>query len=334
VDGVVVSDGWGIKTYIDQKLILRLWEDHADIVELNQESLYGSDAPNAIGGLTEEANKRAKFSVGRTFIGLDDRDRDGVFETLLVFNTLSAKQTGAADTLRSFGADRVMMLDGGGSTQLICRSGWHIRSDRPLPQTIGIVAGVQPAVSSQVKVHSDWPVILEGERLPLEVEITNTGVVSWTPETTYFVVQSDRLEFEERVALDDIVQPGESTSFQANLNLAKQTGVVSVTVRLGVHHEGKLYKTPPFKIRAIMLPFQLGPQKSDLGNSVRQWASEQPDEVEALAEAWIDEELQKPVAKIELEGVQQVQAADLALVPLLMLPGLALIAWAIARTRQ
>lgn len=334
VNGVVVTDGWGINTYIGHHLILQLWDDRADIVELNQESLYGSDAPNAIGGLTEEANKRAKFSVGRTFIGINDRDQDGSYETILIFNTLSATQAGAAESLRSFGAKKVMMLDGGGSTQLICRSGWHIRSDRPVPQAIAIIAGTPPPVSSEISSKTEWPILLEGELLPLELKITNTGIISWTAETTSFVVHSTRVEFQEIVPLEDTVQPGETTEIQLNMRIANQTGVISVEVQPGISHEGKVYAAKPFHVRAIVLPFQLNPKKNKLRTQLQLWKNNGSQDIEQQANAWIEREMSRSVTQVELNGIQQVQPMDAALVPLLMLPGLALIAWLIARTRH
>lgn len=139
-DGSILSDGYGIKDFVGQKLILELWNEYAEINELSQEALYSSDAPNIISGLTEDANKAADKFVGRTFVGIDDQDGDGRYETLLIFSTKSARQKDAADTLRSFGADKVMMLDGGESAQLLCKGKTLIKSDRLLPQAIGIAA--------------------------------------------------------------------------------------------------------------------------------------------------------------------------------------------------
>ncbi len=143
-NGEVLSDGYGIKEFPDQKLLLEIWDDHVNIRKLTREALYTSTAPDIIGGLTEEANKRAKRAVARTFVGVDDRDRNGSAEVLLVFNTSTALQKDAAEVLRDFGADQVMMLDGGGSTQLICQGQDIILSDRPVPQALGVVAGKAP----------------------------------------------------------------------------------------------------------------------------------------------------------------------------------------------
>lgn len=139
-DGVVLSDGYGIKDFVGQKLLFELWDGYADILELSQETLSSSTAPDIIGGLTEDANKAAEKYVGRTFVGIDDRNGDGQFETVLIFSTKSARQIDAANTLRSFGADKIMMLDGGESAQLICKGEVLIESERLLPQAIGISA--------------------------------------------------------------------------------------------------------------------------------------------------------------------------------------------------
>lgn len=135
----IVSDGYGLNEFPDNKLILEIWPDRVNLNKLTHESLYSSSAPDIIGGLTQTANKRSDRYVGRTFVGVDDRDQDGTSETFLVFNSSISRQVDAAGVLHSFGADQVMMLDGGGSTQLICNGEGLIKSDRPIPQAIGIL---------------------------------------------------------------------------------------------------------------------------------------------------------------------------------------------------
>jgi hypothetical protein len=141
VDEVMVSDGYGINDHEGEKLMLELWSDRADIRELTKEALYSSRAPNIVAGLTEDGRKSPTKYVPRTFLGIDDRSGDGNFDTVLVFNTKSARQKDAAQVLRDFGADKVMMLDGGGSTQLICQGNGYINSERLIPQAIAVIAG-------------------------------------------------------------------------------------------------------------------------------------------------------------------------------------------------
>jgi hypothetical protein len=141
VDGQIVSDGYGFDHHVGDQLILEIWEDHLDINELTRESLYTSSAPNIVAGLTEDAKKQKKRYTGRTFVGIDDYNQDGLFETLLIYTSKTARQVDAANVLKNFGAEKVMMLDGGGSTQLICNGKSYVSSDRLIPQAIGVIAG-------------------------------------------------------------------------------------------------------------------------------------------------------------------------------------------------
>lgn len=139
-DGKIVTEGFEDKLYPDQKLMLELWPDRADIRLLTREALHTTTAPDVIAGLSEDANKRAKHNVGRTFMGVADYNADGIFESVLLFNTRSAKQSDAAEVLRNFGAAKVMMLDGGGSTQLMCGKKTYIDSERLIPQAVAVIA--------------------------------------------------------------------------------------------------------------------------------------------------------------------------------------------------
>ena len=140
--GMLLTDGYGINEFPGQKLLLELWSDQMDIIPLTDTALYQSSAPDILGGLTEEARKSPDRAVGRTFLGISDENKNGTYESLMIFNTKSATQKNAAEVLRSFGAEKIMMLDGGGSTQLICKGKSLIESERLIPQAIGVAAGM------------------------------------------------------------------------------------------------------------------------------------------------------------------------------------------------
>lgn len=144
-DGQILTDGYGKNEFVDRKLMLEIWDGKADIRELTQNSLYSSTAPHIIAGLSEDANKSAAKYVGRTFVGIDDRDQNHDYETILILSTKTTRQVDAAKVLRSFGAEKIMMLDGGGSAQLTCQGKPLVASDRPVPQALGIIAGVEQA---------------------------------------------------------------------------------------------------------------------------------------------------------------------------------------------
>lgn len=178
VDGKIVTEGYGYDQY-PEKLMLELWADHADIKLLTAESLYASNAPDILGGLPEEANKRAPYAVGRTFIGVDDWDGDGQFEIVYVFNTPTASQGAVAQVLRDFGAEKVMMLDGGGSTQLICQGKSIIPSDRNIPQAIAALAALPT-----LETTSDQSLHQERKAMPTRwTDFVMAGVKTQTPPT-------------------------------------------------------------------------------------------------------------------------------------------------------
>jgi len=140
VEGQIISDGYGISEYTNQKLLLEIWDNKVNIKSLTKQNLMNSSASNILAGLTEDANKEATNRVGRTFAGIKDANNNGSHETLLIFTSSYSKQAEAANVLRSFGASRIIMFDGGGSTQLICEDVSYVSSSRAIPQVIGVIS--------------------------------------------------------------------------------------------------------------------------------------------------------------------------------------------------
>jgi hypothetical protein len=139
-DGVLVSEGYEMRRFRRHREMLELWGTHAEISPLSRTSLYTSTAPDIVAGLDETARIRATEPLGRTFVGVGDPDGDGLNEVLYIYSGAEVTQNHAASVLRSFGANDVMMLDGGGSNQLVCYGYSHIKRIRPLPQMIATIA--------------------------------------------------------------------------------------------------------------------------------------------------------------------------------------------------
>ena len=143
-NGKVVSDGYaGEIEFPREKLILAVWENRAEIVPFHPLYLRLSTAPDAIVGLKEDADKGVLNETGRTFMGVKDIDGDRLNETVLIFTAKKATQTHAAEVLKNFGATAVLMLDGGGSTQLFCQGTSYVNSPRTVPQAIAVFSGGQ-----------------------------------------------------------------------------------------------------------------------------------------------------------------------------------------------
>jgi exopolysaccharide biosynthesis protein len=128
----------------------------AEIVPLSEESNFENNNfpyEEAIVGIhktgaiepKEWYSKDPLIERPRTFLGVADRNLDKQNETILVLTSTGQTQVGAAQLLSQFGASEVMMLDGGGSTQLNIQGKEVLSStDNPprmIPQGIGIFQG-------------------------------------------------------------------------------------------------------------------------------------------------------------------------------------------------
>jgi uncharacterized protein (TIGR03382 family) len=135
-----ISDGYGTASEFPGQMRL-LQIDHAN----NRATITGFDAgvytaadgPDfRLAGLSEDANKGPTNYVGRTFAGVHDASGDGVNDTVLLFCSSYAQQAGSAAVLRSFGASEVIMLDGGGSSQMIVNGSDLVGSSRAIPHAL------------------------------------------------------------------------------------------------------------------------------------------------------------------------------------------------------
>lgn len=339
-DGEVITDGFGKNDHPGQWLMLEIWENQVDIGELSQATLYGSTAPDIVAGLTEDANKRALRSVGRTFVGIDDRNSDGFYEVVLIFNTRSAKQQDAAEVLKSFGADKVMMLDGGGSTQLICEGTSYVSSDRYIPQALGSFAGsgqvvaapaAEAKVSGVVLSYPGVPVLIEGEDLPVSIEVENTGNGAWEPGALQLVVEKNLWGEEERLNLTQAAEPGQRVAFSWQVPAFEKWSIYSANWYLA-RGEEKI-DGDPVRFRIIVLPADLKNRRADLENKLEAWSDEQGEDLETFVLNWVQEQRQ-PVVQRVVTALAGGDIRDLLWIPATIIPVAGLLLVAIFRIRQ
>lgn len=143
VDGVIHPGYGDAEEYPQGKLVLLLGENAYDV------QAYGDDAAalferaerEALVGLRPDMSKKAARRVGRTFIGVNAAGE------AIILTTPGGTQRYATRILTAFGAERhkIMMLDGGGSAQLVTEKGLLVPSRggslRTVPQAIGIASG-------------------------------------------------------------------------------------------------------------------------------------------------------------------------------------------------
>lgn len=339
-DGTLVTEGYAALEFPGQTLMLEIWPEHADIKEMNQASLYGSDAPDIIGGLKVGAPKRVNAHTGRTFVGVDDRDGNGFFETVMVFNTRSAKQSDAEETLTNFGADKVMMLDGGGSTQLICKGEDYVASDRWIPQAIGILGAVVPPYQVSRANTFTWPVMVDGEEAAVEIELENSGRETWQPgdvSLQYQISPNDSPETiieESSLPLESATEYGQSIKFRLPLK-AGEPGSFTVQAKLLRGEE----PVPGDEMMAnfVILPAELSDKRVELDTLLRQWSAEENSNIPVLVENWVNrqEVARAPIIDLQISipsfkeitamssaQIKQlgIEIENLLIVPMMILP--------------
>lgn len=137
--GVKITDGYaGEIEYPTEKKKLIIHKDQVSIANFTPADWFNHASPNILVSLSPDADKGIFTKTGRTFIGASDRNRDGINETILIFASQYATQIHAKRVLEDWQAREMIMLDGGGSTQLICHDKILIDSSRTIPQFIGI----------------------------------------------------------------------------------------------------------------------------------------------------------------------------------------------------
>jgi hypothetical protein len=142
-DDEMIHCGYGVNDPAEcqNQIMVEIWETYARFSTFDRDwhTVEASSAPNVIVALREDCPKNPSGSIERTFIGSQDSNGDQKDETFFILNSTSCTQAQAANILRDFGASHVAMLDGGGSTQMICQGAGFIGSTRQIPQTLASI---------------------------------------------------------------------------------------------------------------------------------------------------------------------------------------------------
>jgi murein DD-endopeptidase MepM/ murein hydrolase activator NlpD len=139
VDDIIKTCGYDAN-YPNDMLLFELFENGtAQITEasISRTRIKQSDATDIVGGLSPDTNYPGyNVAKERTFLGIIGND------TILILNSKRSTQSGAKEILKEFGApeNQIMMLDGGGSTQMIYQGKQGISSTRTIPQALAVIA--------------------------------------------------------------------------------------------------------------------------------------------------------------------------------------------------
>ncbi len=147
----IVSDGYGSTTEYQAPLgirILKLKGSTAKIESYPDSNAMGTDlhdplqAPHMIAGLATTVDKSMNSFVGRTFIGLA-KAHNGLHYTLMIFSSAYASQAWAENVLINdflCVPGQLLMLDGGGSTQLTIQGQQEVSSARTVPHVLVVAS--------------------------------------------------------------------------------------------------------------------------------------------------------------------------------------------------
>ncbi|MDY6805690.1 MAG: phosphodiester glycosidase family protein [Cyanobacteriota bacterium] len=121
----------------NSKAMLKIWNDKDRVLltdfQNNIDDIKNSSAPEILVGLKESSPSDGGVENERTFVGVKDANGDNLYEQLLILTSKQSTRTNAGQTLKDFGADEVMILDGSGSTQMIANDMEYVKSSDPLP---------------------------------------------------------------------------------------------------------------------------------------------------------------------------------------------------------
>lgn len=141
---VLNNDGYGnLSEYPNRMYILGLvnqpdGRQKAKIERFNDTASYRTFAERVIVSIDETVNKSNSIAYPRCMIGI----RDGG-NTVLILNTTGLTSKQALDTLTlTFGAEKFIILDSGGSVMLRANNTDYITTTRTIPQAITVIADV------------------------------------------------------------------------------------------------------------------------------------------------------------------------------------------------
>jgi hypothetical protein len=296
VNDKVVSQGYGPNDFADKKVMLELWPDHARISPLSAEALSASSAPQILTGYNESADFYSGGLTGRTLIGIQDPNGDGKAERILIFSSKKSSLKDASNVLRSFGAEKIVVLDGGDSAQLICKDNPYVYSNRAIPQTVGVSTGTSQPYAMSVAKQTDWQVIVVGDSTEVSLTLRNDGTETWLPGEVELVNKRNDWGAGSRLQLPVSVAPGQTTTFSWMTDAFKRSGVF--TSQWDIAYNGKNFANKPIVINVIVLPQELADKKNELENQVREWGRQQLENIEQLVLAWIQERVRQGFDKI------------------------------------
>jgi hypothetical protein len=192
-----------------------------------------------------------------------------------------------------------------------------------------VFAAKAPPVSMELIRGPEWSVLLQGEAFPFELEIRNTGMVSWTEQTTQLELEPGTLGINRWLPVEGSILPGKRAVFTDTLATLYQPGLYTDQINWQIVYKDKAYPGQSIEAVAIVLPEELAAKRGELEEMLPGWKNLPTQQVQAQLEAWVEEQSgsslptvetveTEPAEAVDVEG--EIRPVDAILIPLLMLP--------------
>lgn len=276
--------------------MLEVWNESARFSPYTETAFQQSTAPLVVVGLSPQAEQQPQTFTSRSLVGVQDRDGDGNFETLLMFVSKTTRQSDAVEVLRSFGAQEILLLADGEAAQINCQGLPYVYAEAQVPVALGIAAGFIADYESVLVRHTEWPIATEGESVKVEIVVRNNGSQIWQPGEVYLANLRNDWGAGSRLEIGAVVAPGETVSFSFISQPFKRPGVY--TSQWAIQRNGQNISARPILVNAVILPQELASRKQELEAHVREWARQKLENIEELILDWIESQVRRGFDRI------------------------------------
>jgi len=277
-------------------VMLEVWDDSARLSPYTDTAFQQSPAPLVIVGLSPQAERQPQAFLSRSLAGVQDRDGDGAFETVLFFASKTTRQSDAVEVLRSFGAQEIFLLADGEAAQINCQGVPFVFAERQLPIGLGISAGFIADYESVLVRHTEWPIATEGESVQVEIVVRNNGSQVWQPGEVYLANLRNDWGIGNRLEIGTPVAPGQTATFSFTSQPFKRPGVY--TSQWAIQRGGQNISARPILVNAVVLPQELAARKQELEAQIQEWARQKLENIEEMILNWIESQIRRGFDRI------------------------------------
>jgi len=190
-------------------------------------------------------------------------------------------------TLEAFSTQEAIKLDGGGSSQLWFSGNTIIPSNRKVADSL-LVFYIN---SFEVIESPEWPVIVAGESMQVNITLKNAGADTWTTNNYKFIGQSGILGLEKtELSLARDVKPGETITFSWSTPQINNWSVYTTKWNMTVNE--REFPDAPVVVRVVVIPAEIAEKRAELEGKIKQWLNDKREDIEQLILQWIKEQIE------------------------------------------